>query len=177
MPPVPLDAPPEATPPEISTVTIERSFAKHGGVVPAAYQTLASLPDAVLHHGSWPHRHPRTLYTLSTEKVLAALGLVLKELVRESAHFRGTGEQSDYKALLTTHKALLYAFREHIDDCYPILRSLTEPPAARAEASKPERYLKARQLPGLRRFESTLADYLVNQLAPLVNGLKHRAAA
>ena len=144
--------------------------------MPAAYQTLAAVPEALLHHGAWPQRHPRTLYTLSSRKVVDSLGLVLKELERETAHFRSTGKQSDYGALLAAQKALVYTIREHIDDCYSILLSFTDPPTDRSEASRPERYLKIRQLPGLRRFEVTLRDYLVDHLAPLVNGLKHRAA-
>jgi hypothetical protein len=73
---------------------------------------------------------------------------------------------------LSYQEAFLHAAREHLDDCYLILRTLVDPAAVGTTARFAEDYLIESRLPGAKPFQQSMESY--KQSFQILNKLKHQ---
>lgn len=151
---------------------IRRSLDKDGNLLPAAWNSIAAIPDSYLHHLAHGKRHPKSAYLTSlrliTEQWLKTLD-VLDKLYNE--HF-WLGKESNYPELLAEYRELLYRINEHFDACFSVLRSLCDPDVSPATIFD-SRYLSNAKFPGWKQFRETINPYRENHIGVLVNTLKH----
>src|SRR5450755_4538388 len=111
---------------------ITRSLAIDGTFRPEAVNFLGNIPDKALFHVQHGLRHPESLYQFSLDKVAAAFTRVAE------AYFSKTWEYRDQRSgaldlgdLLHYQEDFLHVVREHLDDCYLVLKTLVDPAATR----------------------------------------------
>ena len=141
----------------------------------STFHALHRLPDIAFHHFAYELRHPIGIYRKSISEIDGQFQAVFSGLDDIATEFYETGAISRFDALLRDYKRLLFALREHIDNCYLILQSLT--PVDEALLSKKpfsNQYLKAAKYPGFNKFENAICPYKTQHIGAIVNALKHK---
>jgi hypothetical protein len=155
---------------------IVRSILEDGNLAPAAVNHLANIPETSLYHEKHGLRHPFSIYHVSLRTVAEAFEEAIQKYNHELGLYSEKGDVKFYKSLLRAQKDLLYNLREHIDDCYSILKTLVNPKVVSKKVIFTDKYLKAAKFKELDSFNDSISYYKDNYISPLVNSLKHSHA-
>lgn len=149
-----------------------RSIEFHGNLAPVALDYLGNIPDNLLYHRQHRLRHPWSLYKISLDQVFTGFDDVVERYARIGEFVGTPDENRQFELLMSSYKNLLYVLREHIDDCYLVLKTLVPPDNAKPTGFQTH-FLKKAGFQELEPFEKAIEWYLRKHLAPLVNNLKH----
>lgn len=152
---------------------ITRNQPEHGNLLPSAFNTIAALPEAELHHEDHGIRHPASSYSTSLRLIALQWLKFLAHLEKMKSDYRWEGKTSTASETAEQYAQLLHRLHEHHDACCAVIRSVCPPNRA-----KPNRvdalYLENAGLPGWRSFRDATRGYREAHLGVIVNNLKHR---
>lgn len=152
---------------------ITRSLAVDGSFRPEAVNFLCQIPDPVLFHLQHELRHPESLYEFSLDKVARAFIRVAEAYLSKTAELRDQRSGAfEIDELLHYQGEFLHAAREHLDDCYLILKTLIDPATARKASRYAEEFVLENKLPGAVSFHQSMEGY--KDAFRILNKLKHQ---
>jgi hypothetical protein len=151
---------------------------RDGSVAPVALDYLGQIPEECLFYKKHELRHPLGIYNISLQQVIGAFGAVIEEYlsVTRRCELIVDGAFSKPERLLEYQKILLYSLREHIDDCYLILKTLVDPCTTTSRSKFTETYVLESRLSGFKAFQQSIAGYAQGYLSTITNRLKHQQA-
>src|SRR5215469_865721 len=137
--------------------------ANENGLWPEAIYALRRIPEPATYHHEWGLRQPLGLYNSSLANLPRHFEAVLNALdaLRSIPSEIGKDTETARIRLLDTHKALLYALLEHLEDCRNLTKSFF-PKSSFTDKEKSVRDFKA------------VWDQVRNPLGHIVNAMKHR---
>lgn len=136
---------------------------------------LAGIADNYLFHGQYELKHPLAIYNTSFGKIESDLEDFFKIYKTISLQdFKTTGKNDDkVRETLKRYKTFLYSLREHLDDCFHIVKILIPPRATFKKERVQYIWLKQNvKDPAVISFLQTIDNYK-GFLDNLVNELKH----
>jgi hypothetical protein len=152
---------------------ITRSLAVDGTFRPEAVNFLGNIPDKALFHVQHGLRHPESLYQFSLDNVAAAFTKVAEAYLSKTSEYRDRRSGAfDLSDLLHYQESFLHAAREHVDDCYLILKTLVDPAATRKSSRFAEEFVIDNRLAGAKAFQQSMESYKKTFL--ILNKLKHQ---
>lgn len=151
---------------------IRRTLAKHGNILPRAWNALAAIPDHFTYHLDHGKRHPKSAYGNSLRDVSSQWLKVFNELERLYTEHYWEQQDTRFPAVLSEYRELLYRLNEHFDACYTILRCLCLPDSAKLTQFD-SHFLDKAKLPGWKQFRDFIEAYQKNHIGLLVNTQKH----
>src|SRR5690348_2121342 len=100
---------------------------------PNAKSYLMSLEEGNLFYNNYGLKHPAAIYNTSFHKIESDLGDFVSMYESLSAHTFRPEEQNRnseiLREVLKRYRSFLYSLREHLDDCFHVVKTFV-PPAA-----------------------------------------------
>ena len=152
---------------------IKRNMAIDGSFSPEAANFLGGIPPYALHSRAYGLRHPESTYSFSLDKLAENFIKVIDCYKSKTAEYTGKRPATmDLQQLVDGQESLLRALRDHLDDCYLILKALVNPTSIKRETKFAEELVLDSRLPGAKSFQQSTADY--KHALRIVNRLKHQ---
>lgn len=139
---------------------------------PNLQKYLPRIDESVVFYSKYGIKHPSPLYNVSLRKIDDSLEYFLEVISRydnpdfEKVDKENTGE------LLRAYKDFLYACREHLDDCFSIIKIFIEPPQNEKKERGQYRWLQLNAETKTRDLFKNICEYK-KYLDNSVNELKH----
>ena len=144
-----------------------------GNLLPAAYNTIASIPENLLRHAEHGLRHPVSAYSTSLRLIGLQWIKFLEHLEKLQNEYAWEGKTTKAAAATAEYAQLLHRLNEHQDACNAVLRAICPP-----ERAKPHHvdanYLDKAKFPGWKQFREATRGYREEHIGLIVNNLKHR---
>lgn len=117
-------------------------------------------------------KHPSAIYNVSLGKVEGAVSDFM-EVFSKYEDIDFTNDDKKYTGdLLKTYRNVLYAFREHLDDCFSIVKTFVKPPVSEKKQRNQYRWLEINAQSETQDFRDSISEYKT-YLDDSVNALKH----
>lgn len=117
-------------------------------------------------------KHPSGLYNVSIGKVDSAVSDFIEVLLEYRDKDFDEVDKKNTGKLLKTYRTALLTFREHLDDCFSIVKIFCEPPANEKKQRNQYRWLELNVKPEIDTFLDSVNEYK-NYIDLSVNELKH----
>lgn len=139
---------------------------------PNVQKFLPFIADEFFFHKNYGLKHPSAIYNSSVGKIEASL----KDFLDIYNKFTGVDFESvekKYNTELTkNYKHFLYSLREHLDDCFHIIKCFTEPPLKEKSDRNQAAWLKKNHNETTKDFFEAIKSYK-DYIDQVVNELKH----
>jgi len=142
---------------------------------PNIQKALPLIDENNLFYKDYGLKHPSALYNTSISKIENTLKSFFETYGLSKYKNFEEAEKKDTPALLKHYKEFLYCAREHLDDCFHIIKSFIKPPLKVDKDRNQCRWLKNNAGPIVADFFNNISDYK-KYLDNLVNELKHNNA-
>lgn len=139
---------------------------------PNLQRYLPKISDDKMFYKEHGIKHPSALYNVSLGKVESAIRDFLDVYVDyKDKDFESVDKENTGK-LLKTYRTVLYAVREHLDDCFSIIKIFIKPPQNEKANRNQYRWLELNASAEMQDFFASVRDYK-NYIDNVVNELKH----
>lgn len=139
---------------------------------PNLQKYLPQIDDSFLFHKNYNIKHPSPLYNISISKLDESLETFLKILLKYNAQDFDKVSKEDERKILKTYKEFLYSCREHLDDCFSIIKIFIKPPKKERVRRDQCLWLKLNAKTETLQFFNNITEYK-KYLDNSVNELKH----
>jgi hypothetical protein len=139
---------------------------------PNVQKFLPVLPEEFFFHKDYNLKHPSAIYNSSISKIEASLKDFL-DIYNRFTDVDFESVEKKYNSELTkNYKFFLYSLREHLDDCFHIVKCFTTPPRKENPDRNQAAWLKKNHYEITKDFFENIKPYK-DYIDQIVNELKH----
>ena len=139
---------------------------------------LKNIEEKYLFHASYGIRHPVGIYNSSFEKMENSLRDFFEVYSRFSIDdFQPDNKEYSRKVgnLLKEYRFFLYSLREHLDDCFHVVKTLVPPSSRFNEYRSQYAWIRRYGSKEIHNFLDEIEEYRT-RIAEIVNQIKHNSA-
>jgi len=141
---------------------------------PNLQRYLSKIEEGCMFYGEHGMRHPSGLYNVSVGKVEGAITDFLEVLAEYKDKDFETVDKDNTGKLLKTYRSVLLSFREHLDDCFSVVKIFIKPSERQKDNRNQCRWLELNAKETTQELFDEIREYK-NYLDRSVNELKHNS--
>ncbi len=143
---------------------------------PNLQRILSVMDHTVLFHSEYGLKHPSALYNSSLGKIENSLREFLEIYKKYKVKDFENLERESTPILMKNYRDLLYCFREHLDDCFHVIKSFIPKPLNEKQDRNQYSWLNKNVKNLVKNLFENISEYK-KYLDDIVNELKHNNAS